>query len=136
MEPPPLDERYTERTCSLCGCQHRDSTPSYCRTCHNQYYAWRYHQKRKGLPTTVVEYRRVTGKVQEPTVESVRLKECPICFNLHRNPNSGYCSRCKASYQAWATGQRETHAMSGGRVGSAHPTVEEFRNLVFDIGQR
>lgn len=135
MEPPLTNgERYVERTCCMCGCKFHDNTPSYCRVCTNQYYAWRQRQLRAGLSTTVTEYRRVTGKVRVPRTKrrAQTLKECPICFSVHVNPYSTYCTQCKSWYQQWAAEQRKLHAETGGRQGRARPTVEEFRCMVFD----
>lgn len=122
-------ERYTERACPMCGCRYCDSTASYCRTCTNQYAAWRYRQRKKNLPTTVTEYRKQTGKVKKavrylparteanvaPTEQvayeqhtSERLKECPVCRDLHHNSNSRiYCKPCHSAYQLWA---KQRHA--------------------------
>lgn len=138
-------ERYVERTCSLCGTKFHDSTPTYCRVCTNQYYAWRQRQKRAGLPTTITEYRRVMDKphprwplhTSAPEgPEAVRYKECPICLGVHSHRHSVYCPKCKAWYQTWARKQRELYALSNGVAGEARPTVELFRNMVYDAQQR
>lgn len=135
-------ERYAERTCSLCNKKFRDCTTSYCRPCHNAYYAWRQRQKRQGLPTTIAEYRRVMNKPRLPkqstqeridTMEAAGLKTCPICLEVHDNPHSAYCPKCKSWYQYWAQQQRELYATSNGATGEARPTVEMFRNLVYDM---
>jgi hypothetical protein len=118
-----------------------DNTATYCRDCTNAYYRWRYRQNLKGLPAPMNEFRKVhtayletTTLWEDPqTFRLTDLKECPICFGIHRNPHSIYCPPCKACYEAWARGQRDTYALSDGRVGRARPTVEEFRCMVFDL---
>lgn len=125
------------RTCSLCTTKFTDTTPSYCRPCTNGYYRWRYEQNQKGLSAPIAEYRKVVAQRarQTPSVadEAVPFKECPICYGIHRNPHSAYCTSCKTGYQAWARRQREAYAMSNGLAGIERPTVEEYRCMVFDI---
>jgi hypothetical protein len=132
------------RLCSICMEHFSDTTPSYCRKCTNAYYRWRYRQQQKGLPYTIAEYKKVFTAFMEEARDSpwrdpkskelTPYKDCPICLGTHRNPHSSYCPVCKIAYEAWSRGQKETYDASNGLVGRAHPTVEEFRCMVYDMG--
>lgn len=136
------EEAYVERTCSLCQQKFHDSTPSYCRPCTNSYNTWRQKQLRHGLPGTIKLYREVMNKPKvtrlltpqvtrrdltdeefaEYEARRGRVKVCPLCDAMHRNPNHGsYCTGCHSAYQQWSRKRREAGMLA---------TVEEFRLAV------
>lgn len=124
----------TAHWCSLHGGWHTDKKTAErfgrCRSCHNDYMLWRYHQSKDGLPCGIGDYREAKGivKVPRPQVTEA-LTECSVCMKRPRE-RGAYCRGCHNAYTQWAM-RRRKHARVNGRT--ADCSILEFQ-LAVDKG--